>query len=918
MGAAPTVERIRVPEEFDGPWDHALILTFNAGLAFYERALARKLGHVPHKVILADQVMLAETFAVAAHTQELRQVNGGYLASPIRSRGAAHAKIVLLTSRQHGRLLVGSGNLSQHGYASQGELFCRYTHNPKHHGDDAAFLAVRDLVQGLVTREWVDDIVADHVNAIWSTTPWLYAIAEDEAAAVRHNLEVPLLDQFVEAIAGRTVRELTVHAPFWDPDAAALQRLLQLVQPLRLTVLVQDRYTQAPADKLQGVLEKADTPHVIRLVEPQERSYLHAKFLLANLGRITVCMQGSANLSRAALTLTADAGGNIEAVNLIERPSKGLLHIVGSLTVSKPKALEEVDLAEPEPAEKAAIAGPRILRADWDGTSLRLLVSEPLPAEATAELVLAGEVVSVPLEIEGEAITCALPAAYAAVLDRAFPVTLRITVTDEQAETPAVYPYRHKALRSTLSPRTDPGRLRRAVTLEFDIDDNIERLLRELDDALVIDRRSVWRIAGTGPGESVDQEEGAVPSLGDLNWEQIQNHPRIAQYRNATKPGPDPSDLQILLGTIAARFGDLGQTPAASVPPRPAAGVDALPDEPEPQQAAEMENLTEEEIADQEAEQDARSAKIRKQARNAFGRFAKRFAAGLADAEFADLVGPATVMLNFILFNDLLVRLLAHEMLKEDKGLDLQISIWQHMFGAGEQHGYLASLTGEDADLAQKALQDHHAPASLLQAVGIAADTAWNYGTSEELLSLREVWRRMLVHPFVSFDSQALAEAASRDGPEGQYDLVDSLAWLARYFEPSEVCATVAEVLGIDPKRVRFDEGELMRGGRLESQEFLAIDTTRTPLATQEKAAAALAAWSRMEPDRAYWRINHKGSKSVAVLDRSYDELWYFDPEVEEVEDISLPLKESPAWEDAIAAIETAWSHGGTARQKSA
>src|SRR5262249_8495875 len=114
-------DRLRVPEALTGPYEHALICTYGAPLTFYEQDLWRKLGRARNRIVLADQIRLAETLVEAADAgTRLRHLNIDYVASPITSPHAAHAKLVLLAGPDAGLLLVGSGNLGIDGYASQG------------------------------------------------------------------------------------------------------------------------------------------------------------------------------------------------------------------------------------------------------------------------------------------------------------------------------------------------------------------------------------------------------------------------------------------------------------------------------------------------------------------------------------------------------------------------------------------------------------------------------------------------------------------------------------------------------------------------------------------------------------------------------------------------------------------------------
>ena len=142
-------DRLRLPEALNETYEHAVICTYSAGLPFYEQDLWRKLGRTRNRVVLADDIRLAEAFADAAHGgAPLRHLNVNYVAAPITSPHAAHAKFILLAGPDNGLLFVGSGNLGMDGYASQGELFCEYRIS----SDDNQHLAAHSATPAVGTR----------------------------------------------------------------------------------------------------------------------------------------------------------------------------------------------------------------------------------------------------------------------------------------------------------------------------------------------------------------------------------------------------------------------------------------------------------------------------------------------------------------------------------------------------------------------------------------------------------------------------------------------------------------------------------------------------------------------------------------------------------------------------------------------
>ncbi len=297
-----TTPRIKVPTLFDGDWDSVLICTYGADLAFYERDLWRQLERARNRIVLADGKQVARKLIDPEGRAQLRQVNRTYVLAPMRIDRAAHAKLILLLREDRGLLAVGSGNLGMTGYASQGECFTTYrwaTEEPEHLN---AFIAAKDFVTAILDRRLVDEVIGPRVQQAWRDAPWIYGKATDTSWPVRHNLDRPLLDQFIEMIGDRHVDELVVHAPFYDRQCRALNDLLKRVAPGRIQVLLQERITSVDPKRLARILATSPCAVDVRSVEANEPgTYLHAKFIIARTNGGDVCLQGSPNLSSPAL-----------------------------------------------------------------------------------------------------------------------------------------------------------------------------------------------------------------------------------------------------------------------------------------------------------------------------------------------------------------------------------------------------------------------------------------------------------------------------------------------------------------------------------------------------------------------------------------------------------------------------------------
>ncbi len=222
-----------LPELIQGPWTSLVVLTYGADLTFFDSHLLRQLSQVPLRIILADSVRLAETLSEAAATgQSHKHANRSYLVAPIRHARAAHAKVVLLTSRSAGRLLIGSGNLGQNGYATPGELWHIYSYDDANTGFADEFAAARQLIDTMAKERLLDPPVCEALSTAWGQAPWLSS-APVGPTTIRGNHATSLATQFMDVVAttGKPVQQLTVHAPFYDTEAAALRFLVEQLAP---------------------------------------------------------------------------------------------------------------------------------------------------------------------------------------------------------------------------------------------------------------------------------------------------------------------------------------------------------------------------------------------------------------------------------------------------------------------------------------------------------------------------------------------------------------------------------------------------------------------------------------------------------------------------------------------------------------
>jgi hypothetical protein len=756
-----TVARLTMLTLLGGEWDTVIIWTYGADLAFFEDDLWRQLERTRNRILFADARQVRR-YLWTHQERRLGHVNRSYVVAPVETHHAVHAKIILLLRQDAGLLAVRSGNLSYDGYASQGECFTTYRWSEADATHLAAFVAVREFIDEVLARQLTDSIVNGRVSQAWSAAPWLFGSAF--GSTVRHNLSVPLIDQFVDAIGAEPAEELTIQAPFYDARCEAVRELIKRCRPKRLRVLLQEGVTSVDPKQLARVLSSASVMD-IRTAEAQERgTFLHAKFVVARQKDRAVCMQGSPNLSAPAL-LRAHPAGNIEVVNILSGPLDAFDHLISTLTLSKqPVELSSLTLrltADDDDADDEVPQGGFASELVW--VPPRLSGRFARPVSQPPVLLIGGrpfDDVTWHLEEPRNGSTrfvAMLGATGKALLDRVESVAFDFG--DGEVCVPQ-YPFHLNALAALASGQSRADLLREAGDFAVD-DEELERLLIQLDEVLVVDGRSVWRMLRRSAPETPEDEDGPRLSYEDLDWDAIQSHPKLAQYRTwTTSSTADPTGLGILLGSIAERFRREVALRSGTPLPEPPSDLDEdILDDLSSTGDAE----TEDDVEEEETQRERRRLSARTRARRLFQNFVKRFVNGITDDAFVQLVGPSVILPSYVVFNHVCWKLAQLDLADRVAVVDGQLALWRFFWGGDGEDGYLKSLTEPEQEAALELLDRHHAEAVLMASVFQAYDITW-HEAGERLGPLRDVWRVILVHDLWQPTGDALADAAAVAG----------------------------------------------------------------------------------------------------------------------------------------------------------
>jgi len=748
------MNELKLPEQLQGPWHHALILTYGVDVPFFENALWRQFStRCRNKIILADGQRYLEACASYARSGLVRHLNLQYVAEGVFAPRAAHAKLILLTSPERGRLLIGSGNLSWQGYASGGELFTQYEYSADTPEALNAFLAARELVEGLVKRHYVSAQAERRIHYLLEDTLWLFQSSPTNQSPVRHNLTYSFLDQLQQTIGDDPVGELWVLSPFYDREAIALERLLTALNPYQTTLLVQRGYTSVDPMSLQDVLNRfRGRCRVCSFTMGSDTPYVHAKLYLLRLPDRAICLQGSPNLTQAAMLLT-DPQGNIEVANLLSGPRDAFDDLL-SVFESQPEVtqLDALDLSyqSTEVSTGQLSDGWYLTGGEWGNDRLRLNFQGTMPNLEGASLVIADR--AFPLDVckwEPQSLELKLSPDAVGLLGRSVPVFLRWGEEDNATASNPIFVCNRAALDAVLEITDEGETLNRIGDLDLD-DEEFERLLGELDAALMIDRRSVWQLAGRTLPQTADEDDDALRlDYADVDYEMLRQHPKIQQYTREKSDGRGyaPSRLQIILDAITDHFRGLLDVPAGTQWGDMTGGT--LDDN-----GAETEEEREREEEERQKRHRTQAQRVRRLLKN----FIRRYLRGIRSPDFQELAGFEVIAQNYVIFAHILWRLFAKDWVEPEFVVESLLQAWKFFWGKDRQTGYYTQLDEEQQAQTLQWVREYHADAELLAALHYSARLTRIERWENLRFVLRDFWRAMLCHPPFDVTPEILEE----------------------------------------------------------------------------------------------------------------------------------------------------------------
>jgi hypothetical protein len=764
----------------------------------------------------------------------------------------------------------------------------------------AAFVAIREFLLGLLARNYISDAAERYLQLLLDQIPWLHYAPPSDERPVRHNLTQSFLHQLQQAVGDEDVEELIVLSPFYDPEVIALQHMLSTLRPAQMTILMQRETTSVDPERLQSTLDRfGGKSHVQPVQRADGDPYIHAKLYIVKQAQRAICLHGSPNLSQVAMLLTPPQG-NIELANLLIGARDSFDHLLAGLAIEQPvEHVRSLNVRYQAPGKTALDqrAPWWLTGATWDGERLRIHYRGVLPNLDGIVLHLGHQQAAVQgYKVYQNTLELVLPAGTHALFDQ--PVAVRVQLSGGDTTNP-VFACNFVALDTALEVTGDDVTLSRIGGLDVD-DQELETLLGLLDGALLIDRRSIWQIAGKKPSDSApDGDDAPILRYADIDYTMLRQHPRIQQYlRRGGHTSATRSRLQIILSAISSHFLDILDRATRSASP---SGSSALPTTDRP----------EEELEDEE-EIVARMASPTQHTQRILKGFIQRYLAGIGNREFRELAGAEVLAQNYIIFSHVLWRIWVKGWVDPGFLTSAFLATWQSFWGDDEQPGCFASASDKARPRIVELLREHYTVSTLLAALYACATRVRTERQDRERLDLRAFWRSFLVRHAQHITQETIEETWYHIadilpyGTPTPVAIIDELTELAHFDTTAQFLRSIEQRYYYPRGSCSFERVQVQRLGATRSTmvDCLVIDAPNG-LQTAEEAIAILQSWMQFK-ELPYYRLtslDSDRSQRVAWYETALQSGLYWDRQTDQAIDLHTIFPKPELWEERLTEL---------------
>lgn len=311
-----------------GGFSGAVFLTYTLNLGFFEQIILPALERAgcSNVLIICDPDGYAE--AIEMGLKNVVYAGFRYVCTPLprKGYGVQHAKIFLMAGANRGKLLIGSGNLTLHGYSRNLELFSRFEFDSKNPESEAnqAFHSVWGLLRDLSQNDNFSPSAHRQLNVISANASWLLNQSPtSDFFYVWNNFHSSIWSQVMDwreksGLLNSPVKALKIFSPYYDQDSGMLRKFIETFLPNEVNLYVSRENTTLNGQALLGNWPKDFSVPLLSDIREsranQSQRLLHGKMIVGIEEAGSWCIAGSANMTRTAFENSWQNGSNLEMV----------------------------------------------------------------------------------------------------------------------------------------------------------------------------------------------------------------------------------------------------------------------------------------------------------------------------------------------------------------------------------------------------------------------------------------------------------------------------------------------------------------------------------------------------------------------------------------------------------------------------
>jgi hypothetical protein len=375
-----------------GKYDSCILTCYNFDFSFFEEQVLLKLrtANIKNINVFADGHFLEQ--AQELTTGKEFNFNKSYNFLPVYEKGVFHPKILFLTGKKHGLLIIGSGNITSSGLSTNDEIWGAFHLDNIGNENAPIFKAVWDYLQKYTSINF--GFLQQKIDWIKKYSPWLDDLPFADGSAylqtinqkvhfVANTDNLSIYQQLIRIVPKKNLQSITVISPYYDKSGQFIKQLYDDFRPQQMNCIVDTKSGLLPTGlelNYQQIISFYDWGSCIEKYN-EAVNRLHAKIVHFKYSDDSEYMLlGSANASMAAMGSLSQMAHNAEANLIVYRNQHSSW--LEELDINLPdNKLNISNITQPNGLSASSITRNnfknRILYAELKGFDLTCYLKEP-------------------------------------------------------------------------------------------------------------------------------------------------------------------------------------------------------------------------------------------------------------------------------------------------------------------------------------------------------------------------------------------------------------------------------------------------------------------------------------------------------------------------------------------------------------